>query len=102
MSNMRRILTSALLLATALCALGRADDAVSKADRDAAERTFTLKVLPLFKAKCFACHGEDAKDVRADYDMRTREGILAGGESEAAAVVPLRPDDSPLYHAVLW
>ena len=26
--------------------------------RKAAEREFTLKVLPLLKAKCFACHGD--------------------------------------------
>ena len=68
----------------------------------AAERLFTLKVLPLLKAKCFACHGGDANDIKGEFDVRSREAVLKGGESEEPAIVPGKPEDSPLYLAVLW
>ena len=67
-----------------------------------AERLFTLKVLPLLKTKCFGCHGSDPEDIRGDYDLLTREGLIKGGESEEAAVIPGKPEESPLYQAVLW
>ena len=66
------------------------------------DRLFTLKVLPLLKAKCFGCHGHDPKDVRGDYNLLTREGMLKGGESEEASLVPGKPNESPLYQAILW
>ena len=67
-----------------------------------AERLFALKVLPLLKTKCFACHGDDAKDVKGELDVRSREALLRGGESEEPALVPGKPDESPLYLAVIW
>lgn len=66
------------------------------------DRLFTLKVLPLLKVKCFGCHGNDPKDIRGDYDLLTRAGMLKGGESEEPSLVPGKPEDSPLYQAVLW
>jgi len=80
-----------------------ADEATTKKlDRAAAERLFTLHVMPLLKEKCLSCHGDDPEDVRGQFDMRTREGLLAGGESEEPALAPGEPDKSPLYQAVLW
>ena len=38
-----------------------------------AERLFTLKVLPVLKAKCYGCHGDDADDVKGEFDVRSRE-----------------------------
>ena len=63
---------------------------------------FTLKVLPLLKEKCLGCHGADADDLKGDYDIRTLAAATKGGESEEAAIVPGKPDESPLYHAVMW
>lgn len=68
----------------------------------AAERLFTLKVLPLLKTKCFGCHGDDANDVKGALDVRSRNALLKGGESEEAAIVPGQPLKSPLYLAVIW
>lgn len=74
-----------------------------QAARDAqADRLFTLKVLPLLKKKCFGCHGQDETDIRGDYNLLTREGMLAGGESGEPSLVPGDPEQSPLYQAVLW
>ncbi|MFK8113400.1 MAG: PSD1 and planctomycete cytochrome C domain-containing protein [Rubripirellula sp.] len=70
---------------------------------DAAEaRHFTLNVLPVLKEKCLGCHGADPDDIKGEYDVRTRESLFAGGESEEPSIVAGNPDDSPLYQAVLW
>lgn len=63
---------------------------------------FTLKVLPVLKEKCFGCHGQDPEDIRGAYNLLTREGMLKGGESEEPSLVPGKPEESPLYQAVLW
>ena len=77
-------------------------DANEGLDRAAAERLFTLRVLPLLKTKCFGCHGNDPNDIRGDFNLLTREGMLKGGESGAPSLVPGRPLESSLYQAVLW
>lgn len=68
----------------------------------AAEEHFTLKVLPLLQTKCFGCHGKDPQDIRGDYNMLSRVGLLAGGESGEPSLIPGKPQASPLYQAVLW
>ena len=98
---MRTILTIAFVLLS-ICTGSQATFADEPLDASAAERLFTLRVLPLLKEKCFGCHGGDTEDVRGDYDLLTREGMLKGGESEEPSIVPGKPDESPLYLAVLW
>src|SRR6478672_6896361 len=60
------------------------------------------EVRAIFAAKCLACHGNDPKELKGDYDLRTREAAIKGGESGDAAIVPGQPDRSPLYKAVTW
>lgn len=67
-----------------------------------AERLFVMKVQPLFVQKCGGCHGSDAKEIKGEFDMRSRQGLLAGGESGAASVVPGKADESPLMEAIRW
>ncbi|MBI1312834.1 DUF1549 domain-containing protein [bacterium] len=67
-----------------------------------AEEVFANRVLPMFREKCFACHGDDRQDVRGKFNMLTRDGLLRGGESEKPSLVPGRPDESPLLQAVRW
>ena len=45
----------------------------------AANRLFTIKVLPLLKVKCFGCHGDDPDDGH-DRDHRDRDRRRDGGE----------------------
>lgn len=71
-------------------------------DREAVGRLFATDVLPLFRAKCFACHGDDAGDLHGEFDMRSREALLAGGESGEAAIVPGDAAGSPLVRAIEW
>src|SRR4030095_2671808 len=49
---------------------------------------FENQILPLFQGKCLICHGETLK--QRGLDLRTRDGLLKGGESGAA----LAPGDS--------
>ncbi len=60
------------------------------------------EVRAIFAAKCLACHGNDAKDLKGGYDLRTREAAIKGGESGEAAIIPGQPEKSPLYKAVTW
>ena len=69
---------------------------------DAAAREFTLNVLPVLRAKCFGCHGDDAEDVKGELDVRSLEGLLAGGESGEPALVVGAPEESLLLDAVRW
>ena len=74
-----------------LCANAVADDVPAFAE-----------VRAIFTAKCLACHGNDAKELKGDYDLRTREAAIKGGESGEAAIVPGHPEKSPLYRAITW
>ncbi|HCU88046.1 MAG TPA: hypothetical protein DGP39_10995, partial [Verrucomicrobiales bacterium] len=66
-----------------------------------AEVLFVRKVLPIFQSKCLACHGENPeKQLKGDFDMRSRAALLKGGDSEEPSIVPGKPLQSPLYLAV--
>ena len=66
----------------------------------AGERLFAGAVLPVLKAKCLACHGDDPKKLKGGLDLTSAKAALAGGDSEKPAVVPGKPDASPLVVAV--
>ena len=53
---------------------------LSPAAEEQGARLFALKVFPLLKKKCFACHGEDPGKVEGKLNLLTREGMLRGGE----------------------
>jgi len=67
---------------------------------DEAERHFALKVLPLFKEKCLACHGDKPTEIKGDFDMRSLKAMLQGGESGERDLVPGKPGESQLMIAV--
>ena len=87
-----------LLLATMVLAVLSAS---GSSQADEADRLFTLKVLPLFKAKCFGCHA-DGDDLKGEFDIRNRISVLKGGESGDAAIVPGKPNEGTLYAAIRW
>ncbi len=73
-----------------------ADEPLSRAE---ARRLFATEVKPLLQKKCFGCHG-DGDELESGFDMRTRRGMLRGGEI-GPALVPGDADKSALYNAVL-
>jgi hypothetical protein len=65
-----------------------------------AEVDFATRVLPVLKAKCFACHGEDAAEVKGGLDLTSRATLLKGGDSGTPGVTAGKAAESPLYKAV--
>ncbi len=94
MKPFRLILLAITLSNLPLAHRARADDADHRA-----EALFANRVLPLFKEKCFACHGDDPADIRGELIMHSRAGLLKGGENETPSLVPGKPGESPLYLA---
>jgi mono/diheme cytochrome c family protein len=64
-----------------------------------AESLFVRRIWPLFQEKCLACHGKDPDKIKGDFDMRTLESALQGGESGEPSIVSGKPEESPLYLA---
>lgn len=80
-----------------LCVLG-----AGGADSEAAARLFATKVLGLLREKCFACHGEKPEKIKGELNMMTRAGMLKGGESGDAALVPGDAVGSLIYFSSTW
>ena len=60
--------------------------------------SFHKEILPIFRANCLGCH-QGAKR-RGDFVMTQFEGLLKGGESGEAAIVPGNPDASYLVSQI--
>ena len=69
------------------------------AGADEAEALFVRRIQPLFSEKCLACHGQEEGKIKGGFDMRSRESILAGGDSGEPGLVAGKPLESPLYLA---
>ena len=62
------------------------------------ERLFALMVKPLLAEKCLACHGADSDDLQGGLDLRTRESLIAGGDSfESDVLIAGKGEKSMLY-----
>ncbi|MFH5805089.1 PSD1 and planctomycete cytochrome C domain-containing protein [Alienimonas sp. DA493] len=86
---MRRLALRCLLAAAA--SIGGGLPPASAAEPEGwteGEQLFALDVQPLFAAKCLACHGADENDLKGAFDLSTRDGLLAGGETGDPGVVP--------------
>src|SRR5437773_1814177 len=62
---------------------------------------FEKKVRPVLAEHCYACHSKAARKERGRLSLDSREGVLKGGE-HGPAVVPGKPDESPLIRAVRY
>jgi len=62
------------------------------------EKLFALEVEPLFAEKCMACHGDEPDNLKGEFDMRTRDAMLEGGDYFAGDVLhPGEGEQSFLY-----
>ena len=66
------------------------------------DRFFALKVYPILREKCFACHGDDPEKIKGELNLTTRENMLKGGEYSKEVLVPGESGKSDLYHSVTW
>ncbi|HIF01019.1 MAG TPA: DUF1549 domain-containing protein, partial [Fuerstia sp.] len=62
------------------------------------EKLFALKVKPLLKQKCFACHGA-GQEIEGDLILTSREEMLLGGESFDDVLIPGNGTGSLLYQS---
>ena len=72
------------------------------AESENSGRDFTLKVLPLLKEKCFACHGDDPAKIKGELTLLTREAMLKGGENSHHVLVPGKGEESDLFVSMTW
>ncbi|MCS7465707.1 PSD1 and planctomycete cytochrome C domain-containing protein [Stieleria sp. ICT_E10.1] len=71
---------------------------VANDDVSEGEKLFALHVKPLIAEKCLACHGAEPDDIQGGLDLRTRETLIAGGDSfEAEVLIPGKGNESYLY-----
>ena len=66
-----------------------------------AEAVFATVVLPVLKARCLACHGDDPDKLKGGLDLRTRAATLTGGDAGEAGLVPGNAAASVLYKAIV-
>ncbi len=64
----------------------------------ASDRHFIDKVKPLLDSRCISCHGPDK--VKGALRLDSRAATLKGGDN-GPAVVPSKPNDSLLLHAIM-
>lgn len=95
--DFRKLLTS--LIVTALPVLYFSESAAAQETPEAAEILFVRRIQPLLREKCLACHGADPGNIEGGLDLRTAATLKSGGDSGTPALVPGKPDASPLYLA---
>ncbi len=72
-----------------------------RADDSAGIEFFETRVRPMLVEHCYECHSADAKKLKGNLRLDSREGILRGGETGPAAIAG-KPDESLLIGAVQY
>ncbi|HXF27176.1 MAG TPA: DUF1553 domain-containing protein [Bryobacteraceae bacterium] len=60
----------------------------------AAQVSYSHQVRPIFQQKCAMCHSADA--MTSGFEAVTYDGLLKGGKKAGPAIIPGKPDESPL------
>ncbi len=104
----RRLLVSICILLFATTTFTSEKNKSSNAEqiitnkKQKAARLYVHQVLPLLQKKCLGCHGKSDKDREGELNLSTLAGMLKGGESGEASLVPGKPKKSPLYLSLDW
>src|SRR4051812_4545172 len=88
-------------IVVACCVPGAAESVSRSIPPDQLE-FFETRIRPLLAEHCYQCHSADAKKLKGDLLLDTREGTRGKGESGQHAVVPGDPEHSRLIEAVRW
>ncbi len=64
----------------------------------AAGTDFTRDILPIFQKSCVNCHG--GVKPKGDFSVESVAALLKGGQSGVAAIIPGKPEASPLLRFV--
>jgi hypothetical protein len=68
------------------------------ADKDV--EFFEAKVRPVLVEHCYKCHSAETKELKGGLRLDLKTGWQAGGDSGEPAIVPGKPDESPLLRAM--
>lgn len=100
-SRWSRVVLLGLVVASVLAAALAPGIAEEKAAEDRAGiEFFEKKVRPVLVKHCYRCHSAAAKSLKGALRLDLKSGWQKGGESGEPAVVPGKPDESPLMLAV--
>ena len=62
---------------------------------------FVRHIQPLLQSRCFACHGQDPKDLKGGFHLESRETLMKGGDQFGGQVIlPGNASESALYRLV--
>ena len=87
-----RVATLAVCLIGSDAVLRAADDAISN-------EFFEKKIRPVLVKHCHECHSTEAKELKGNLAVDTRDGLRRGGDN-GPAVAPNDPDNSFLLRAI--
>jgi Protein of unknown function (DUF1553)/Protein of unknown function (DUF1549)/Planctomycete cytochrome C len=62
---------------------------------------FEKSIRPVLVEKCYGCHSAQAKELKGELRLDSRQGIAKGGES-GAVITGRDPDQSRLIQAIRW
>jgi hypothetical protein len=63
---------------------------------------FEKKIRPVLESSCYMCHSTKSRRLQGGLLLDSREGMLKGGNSGQAAIIPGDPDRSPLIKAIAY
>lgn len=61
---------------------------------------FEKKVRPVLVEHCYKCHSVQSKELKGGLQLDLKAGWQRGGDSGEPAVIPGKPDESPLIRAI--
>lgn len=62
---------------------------------------YSRDIQPVLAEHCFHCHGKDDHSRKGKLRLDERDAALKGGKSDGPAIVPGRPDKSPLIARII-
>jgi hypothetical protein len=62
---------------------------------------FESRIRPILVKRCYSCHSQTAKNLRAHLYLDSRDGWMRGGDS-GSPIVPGKPDESLLIKAIRY
>lgn len=72
---------------------------IAAPDESVALTFFETRIRPVLAERCYSCHSDEAKKLKAGLYLDSRERILSGGDT-GPAVVPGKPEQSLLIEAM--